>query len=84
MHAPSRLYRPLATLMHAPTDAVIAVSTEGTVRVCPRAGVNGAEREVYSRDLLLAEGVVPTPAALQDVADRITADLGRSGFDLVA
>ncbi|QBI54270.1 hypothetical protein [Streptomonospora litoralis] len=84
MHTPSRLYGHLVALMHACTDAVVAVSPEGSMRVCPRGEVGAAECAAYSRDLLLAEGVVPTPAALQEVAARIAAELGHEGLDLVA
>ncbi|MDT0303782.1 hypothetical protein [Streptomonospora wellingtoniae] len=84
MHAPSTLFGHLVALMHATADAVIAVSAEGTARVCPRSEVGAAEREAYSRDLLLAEGVVPTPAALQGVMARIAAELRGEGWDLVA
>ncbi|GAA4901362.1 hypothetical protein [Streptomonospora salina] len=83
MHAPSSLFGHLVALMHATGDAVVAVSAAGTARVCPRAELGATEREAYSRELLLAEGVVPTPAALHDVMARIAAELG-DGWDLVA
>ncbi|MUL40674.1 hypothetical protein FZ103_05675 [Streptomonospora sp. PA3] len=84
MHAPCDLFGHLVALMHATTDAVIAVSAEGTARICPRSEIGAAEREAYSRDLLLAEGVVPTPAALHEVMARIAADAGSEHWDLVA
>ncbi|MDA0563476.1 hypothetical protein LG943_03895 [Streptomonospora sp. S1-112] len=78
----THLFGHIMALLHATPDAVIAVAADGTARVCPRGEVALGEHAVYSRDLMLSEGLVFTPAALEEVAARITAQLGE--WDLVA
>ncbi|MBV2366285.1 hypothetical protein ACFPZ0_07855 [Streptomonospora nanhaiensis] len=78
----THLFGHIMALLHATPDAVIAVSDDGTVRICPRSEVAAGEHAVYSRDRMLSEGLVFTPAALEALAARITAKL--SDWELVA
>ncbi|GAB3209275.1 hypothetical protein ACQEU5_20555 [Marinactinospora thermotolerans] len=72
------LPRHILALMHAPTDAIITVRPEGRVRIVRRHEAAG-DTVVYSQARLLAEGVVFTPAALEELARRLTAGVRRRG-----
>ncbi|GAA3729535.1 hypothetical protein HDA32_000018 [Spinactinospora alkalitolerans] len=80
MPTPEVLPQHLLALMYAPEDAVIIVCPDGWAAVARAHQSDG--RVVYSRARLLSDGVVPTPEALAELADRLTGTL--VGWELVA
>ncbi|WP_067969670.1 hypothetical protein [Nocardiopsis trehalosi] len=82
MPAPVTLAHVALLVVDSPFDTVIATSASGPARVCRRGELRPGEREVYSRQRLVAEGIGATPQDAQALADRLTAEL--SGWHLVA